>query len=310
MPNNSGRMLGRRAPKNAPALHASRFLTGAVPAHPVAADNLSKATYGLYDNDTYGVCGPTSVANQRRQVTAYLGGRQVDPTQNDVFDLYRRSGNPDFDPADPGGPGDGGVDMQTMLEEVQRNGIGGEKCLAFAKLDPSNVEEVKAWVAIFGGVLVGVNLLTAQRSQRGTWDYERSAEWGGHAVFGGGYDPNPEFISWAEKFETTPSFWSHQVEEVWGVIWEEHLGTVAFQEGVDQQALESAYIELTGRPFPRVGPQPSPAPGEHPEPAPPSADDADRALAAHLRPWVDQHHYGLGHEVAQALRTWLTAKEL
>jgi len=306
MPNTSARMLGRRPPKNAPALRASQFLTGVIPAHPVAADNLSKATYGLYDNDTYGVCGPTSVANQRRQITAYLGGKQVDPTQNDVFDLYKRSGNPNFDPADPGGPGDGGVDMQTMLEEVQRNGIGGEKCLAFAKLDAQNVEEVRAWIAIFGGVLVGVNLLTAQQSQQVIWDYKRSAEWGGHAVFGGGYDPNPEIISWAEKYETTPSFWSHQTEEVWGVIWRENVGTTQFEQGVDKQALETAYTELTGRPFPSVDPQPTP--DGPPQPVPPSVDDADRALVAHLRPWVNQHHYGQTHVVAEALRTWLTAK--
>ena len=310
MPNTSARMLGRRTPKNAPALRASRFLTGVVPAHPVAADNLSKASYGLYDNDTYGVCGPTSVANQRRQVTRYLTGTQVSPTQNDVFDLYRRSGNPDFDPADPGGSGDGGVDMQTMLEEVQHNGIGGEKCLAFAKLDPSDIEEIRAWVAIFGGVLIGVNLLTAQHTQQDTWTYERSAEWGGHAVFSGGYDPNPEVISWGEKFETTPSFWMHQVEEVWGVIWREQTGTAQFAEGVDKQALEQAYTELTGRPFPHVDPQPDPGPGEHPEPVEPFVDDADRALATHLRPWVNEHHYGQGHLVAEALRAWLAAKEL
>lgn len=308
MPNNSARMLGRRAPKNAPALRASRFLTGVVPAHPVAADNLSKATYGLYDNDTYGVCGPTSVANQRRQVTAYLTGKQVDPTQNDVFDLYRRSGNPDFNPADPNGPGDGGVDMQTMLEEVQRGGIGGEKCLAFAKLDHTNIEEVRAWTAIFGGTLVGVNLLAAQQSQRGTWTYERSAEWGGHAVFSGGYDPNPEFISWAEKYESTPSFWTHQVEEVWGVIWREHLGTKAFQEGVDEKALSDAFTELTGRPFPKPQPAPGPQPGPAPAPAPSAMDEADLALAAHLHPWIDQHHYGQTHVVAEALKAWLTSK--
>jgi hypothetical protein len=310
MPNTSARMLGRRAPKNAPALRASRFLTGAIPKHPEATDNLSKATYGLYDNDTYGVCGPTSVANQRRQVTTYLTGTQETPSQNDVFDLYRRSGNPEFDPADPGGAGDGGVDMQTMLEEVQRNGIGGRKCVAFAKIDVQNVEEVRAWTAIFGGVLLGVNLLAAQHTQVGTWDFERSSEWGGHAVFVGGYDPSPELISWAEKFETTPSFWTHQAEEAWGVIWPEHLGTAAFQEGVDKQALASAYTDLTGRPFPSPDPQPQPGPGEHPEPVEPFVDDADRALATHLRPWVNQHHYGQGHLVAEALRAWLATKEL
>lgn len=302
------RKLGRRAPKNAPALRLSQFLSGTVPAHPASADNLSKATYGLYDNDTYGDCGPTSVANQRRQVTKYLTGEQHEPTQNDVFDLYRRSGNPTFDPADPEGPGDQGVDMQTMLEAVHSGGIGGVKCVAFAKVDVTQPDEVRAAEAIFGGVLLGVDLRQNQQGAVGTWDYKfGSPDWGGHAVLSGGYTPGDvELISWAETFKATNAFWTHQVEEAWAVIWPEHLGTAAFQQGVDKQAFEQAYTALTGKPFP--GFTPAPVPNPAPEPGSSPLDAADEALARALEPWLTKRHYGQAHVVAEAAKVWLHAK--
>jgi hypothetical protein len=59
------------------------------------------------------------VANSRKLITRYLDAAEVSPSQNDVFDLHRRSGNPGFDPtlaAEDPNQDDNGVDMQTMLE--------------------------------------------------------------------------------------------------------------------------------------------------------------------------------------------------
>ena len=281
------RMLGRRPPKHAPALRLANVLTGKIPDHPPAADHFALVgDWGLYSNDRYGVCGPTSVANQRKLVSRYLGGVEQSPTLADVYDLYRRSGNPDFDPAT--GAGDNGVVMQTMLEALLAGGIGGVKPIAFASVDPRDLDELRAAIAIFGSLLLGVDLQVAQETQtdRGLWDYRRTPEWGGHAVLCGRYvDTSPDrgdrtaVITWAQVVDTTNAFLQHQLEEAWVVIWPEHLGTVAFQEGVDQAALAAAFEALTGRPFP--APVPTPVP----------AGDADAALA-------------------QAMRTWLAAKGL
>ncbi|ETK36107.1 hypothetical protein MPTA5024_10810 [Microbispora sp. ATCC PTA-5024] len=277
-------MLGRRPPKRAPALKLSRFLTGAVPAHPPAADHFAQVgDWGLYTNDKYGVCGPTSVANQRKLVSKYLGGAEQSPTLADVYDLYRRSGNPTFNPAT--GAGDNGVDMQTMLEALLAGGIGGVKPLAFAAVDARDLDEMRAAISIFGSVLLGVDLETAQDAQTdaGLWDYRRTPEWGGHAVVSGRYvDVTPDrgdrtaVVTWAHVVDMTDAFVQHQVEEAWVVIWAEHLGARAFQEGVDQVALAAAYEELTGRPFPApVTP-----------PAPPTPVGADQALAQAMRSWL------------------------
>lgn len=281
--------LGRRAPKNAPALRLAPLFKAAVPAHPATAEWLSRATYGLYENDQYGDCGPTSVANQRRQVTAYLAGAEVDPTQDDVFDLYRRSGNPGFDPRTDAD--DNGVDMQTMLEAATKGGIAGKKPVAFAKVDVSNLDEVRAAISIFGSLLLGVNLTVAQQSGQ-TWDYvKRSPEWGGHAVLCGAYDASGfEVISWGDTYRLTNAFWTHQVEEAWAVVWEEALVSHAFVENMDLATLAADYQSLTDRPLPLPEPTPTPVPDPTPTPVPtpePVPDnDPDSEFAGCLKSFI------------------------
>jgi hypothetical protein len=312
-----GRRLGRRKPKNAPALRLASFLTGRVPAHPAAADHFAKVTdWGLWQNDTYGDCGPVSFFNLRKLVTVYATGEEVQPTQDDVFRLYKLV-NPTFDPDDPGGPGDAGVDMQTMLELALKHEVCGPGVmLGFAKVDVSNPDEVRAATSIFGGVLHGVDLETAQQDQTdaGLWDYKRSGEWGGHAVLSGRYtDPSgtaqdrTAVVTWAEVVDCTDAFEQHQLEECWVVIFQEHLDHPAFQEGVDVTALASAYESLTGRPFPG---QPSPEPEPSPEPAPGPVDDADRVLAEAARHWLRRRHRGENEHLASELIVWLASKNL
>lgn len=300
----TARALGRRKPSGKPALRLA--LTG-VPAHPVAVDHLTRAglTFGLYANNRVSDCGPTSIANLRRLMTAWLGPTMEVPTLEDVFDLYRRSGNPDFDPAT--GAGDRGVDMQTMLEALLSGGIGGRKPLAFAKLDGS-VDAIRAAVAIFGGVLLGVDLEVAQQGQSdaGVWDYSRSGEWGGHAVLAAAYaDPDGTVsdrlgvISWAETIEATDVFLERQLSEAWVVLWPENLTDPGFLAGVDLAAMAADYQELTGRPFPAIV-SPTPDPG----PFPADLVAAAQALAADpdVIRFERSHHFGYLTKVAELVR--------
>jgi hypothetical protein len=288
------RRLGRRPPKMAPALRFKAFWSGAVPAHPHAADNLSNVReWELGANDQFGTCGPTSVANMRRQVVTYLAALgESFPTLDDVFDLYRRSGNPGFDPAT--GADDNGVDMQTMLEELLKGGIGGVKPLAFAKVDVHQIDELRAAIAIFGGLLYGVDLQVSQQAQTDAklWDWKRSGEWGGHAILAGRYTGSAGgddigVVTWGQIVGTTDAFEAHQLEEAWIVIWPEHLGTEAFQAGVDKAKLATSYQALTGRPFPVAPPAPAPSP----EPAAALHDLAAllRRAWTEMEAWL-QHH--------------------
>ena len=300
--------LGRRPPSNKPSLRLGDFLIAkAAPAHPATGDHFGTLEFGLYENDKYGDCGPTSVANLVRLVSGGLLGAEVKPSQDDVFDLYRRSGNPKFDPKTDAD--DNGVDMQTMLEALLSGGIGdgtGNKIkpIAFAKVDVSSDDQLTAAVSIFGGVLWGVDLEVAQQTQTNAhkWDYKKSGEWGGHAVLNGAYETGSleDVITWGERVQTTQAFRQHQLQEAWIVVWPWNLDHPGFQAGIDLTALAAAYKALTGRDLPAA-----PAP----QPQPP-ATDPDAALWAATKTWAGKSHSGDTAKVAAALKTWAAAKKL
>lgn len=234
------------------ALKLGDYLTGILPKRefPGEVDHLKGLAFGMYQNDSFGVCGPCSVANSRRLITARLKGEMIPPSQEDVFDLYRRSGNPRFDPRT--GRDDNGVNMQVMLQAVDRGGIGGVKCLGFARVDAKDIPELEAAIALFGFLLLAVDLQQAQQNQtgRGVWDYRPSGGWGGHAVISGSYAEGIDVITWAKRVRMTDLFVKKQLTEAWVCLWPEHLTDAGFLKGVDLHGLSRDYAALTGRPFP------------------------------------------------------------
>lgn len=273
-----GRRLGKAKPDpTKPRLRLAPFLTGVMPAVPITADHFARVPqWGLYRNSDWGICGPTGLANSRRLITQAVNGTMDAPPQADVTDLYVRSTDPHFDPAT--GANDNGVILQDMLAEAVKNGLGAHKPLGFAEVDHTNIDEMMAAVAVFGFLLIGVDLETAQQSQTDAhlWDYSRSGEWGGHAILGGRYT-NPDgtlsdrmgVITWAEVVDMTAAFMDQQLDEAWVVIWPEHLRDNAFLNGVNLQAFADAYQQMTGRPFPATVPAPVPPPTPSVDPVTP-----------------------------------------
>lgn len=297
----AGKRLGLRPPSNRPALLFRDIRTGVIPEHPLVVDYLKAVTnWAMLGNDSYGDCGPVSVANLRALVSKFLVGVEQYPTLDDVLDLYRRSGNPNF-PVD-----DNGVDMQQMLGEVHKNGIAGNKCVAYAKVDINNLDEVRAAIAIFGGLLLGVDLDIAQQSQTDTtkvWDYVRgSGLWGGHAVLASSYtsltgsgQADLGLVSWAEILGLTDAFWDHQAGEAWVVIWPEHLGTTQFMQGIDLNKLSQYYTQVTnGQVLPLPTP-PSPAPTPTPVPPAPSPQPPGDLVTELIRLWKELGHWLKAH---------------
>lgn len=305
-------LYGRKPPKNAPALKLSAILTGVAPTHPVAADYLTSITdWQMNGNDQYGDCVAVAMGNIRKVITTYLGDATYNPSEQDCLNFYKTQ-NPHF-PND-----DNGMDEQTALEEMHANGdryYDGVKPLAFAKVDVSNLAELDAAVAIFGPTLLGIEVSSANEdefSAEQAWDYNsRSQIVGGHAVVEGGYNEGQktgEFETWAAVTHYTDAFRQHQLEEAWVVIWPEHLGTKAFQEGVDQAALASAYTALTGQPFPV-----SPTPPQPPEPPVPPVGDPDSTLVEAQLAWEAQlapHARRKNLTLAAANQAWRAAKGL
>lgn len=302
LPLDPGVKLGKRDPIQKPALLLRDILTGTTPPVPTFVDHFAQATgWELGNNDRFGTCGPTSVANHRRLVTSALLGSEQAPSLDDIFDLYRRSGNPHFNPSlsdtDPS-QDDNGVVMQTMLEALMKDGIGGVKPVAFAKITPGDMDTLDKAIALFGGILLGLTLKTAQQHQK-VWDYVAdSAEWGGHAVMAGKYnDPagtdadRVGIITWARDTALTRGFISQQEDEAWVVIWPEMLQDKSFLMGIDLVTLAAQYKELTGRTLPLpVAPVPTPVPTPAPAPAQTGREAANlvaelnRAIASHNIP--------------------------
>jgi hypothetical protein len=259
--------FGRRAPKNAPALKLGPLLTGVTPVHPASEDYLAALrSWQMLGNDQYGDCVAVTWSNVRRLVTSALTPPGHYPGLDQVIAFYKTQ-NPGF-PAE-----DNGMDIQTALEYLHATGgPDGVKAIAFAKVDYTNPDEVKAAIAIFGSVWVGFNVLNSNMTEFDSgqpWDYDPSSPVdGGHSVIVGGYGPpgtgalggDERFITWAQETSFTDLFWSHQVEECWAVIWPEHLGSKAFLAGVNVTQLAADYQELTGQPLPVPVPPAPPAP--------------------------------------------------
>jgi hypothetical protein len=287
----------------------------------------------LGQNDNFGTCGPTYVANSAVLTWHWLKGEDITVADDAIFDLYRRSGNPDFNPAT--GAGDNGVDMTVMLSALVSGGIeithaDGTtemvKPLAFAQ-HATDIDTVRAVTAIFGCDGFGLDLETAQQAQtsRGLWDYQQSGVWGGHATLGGAYTGSAAahtrdeaLVTWAEVVGTTDQFIAHQLSEAYVVVWEPLWDHPAFQQGVDQAALAADYQEVTGRPFPApvspappapAPPQPTPPPAPTPVPGGIRIDTADQALDQAIpTAWLHGHHIGEVNRVVGAIRTWRDAK--
>jgi hypothetical protein len=204
----------------------------------------------MLGNDQYGDCVAVMSANYRRLVSAALG-IEAYPTLAEVLALYKTQ-NPNF-PAQ-----DDGMDMQTLLEYWHSHAWGGTQLVAFAAVDPHNLAQVKAAIAIFGAVLVGMEVRQGNVTEFGrgqTWGYVPSSPVvGGHAVLAGGYlgkaRGDVTFITWGAETKFTDLFVEHAWQEAYVAIMPEHFGAKQFLQGVDVSKLVEAYQQLTGQALP------------------------------------------------------------
>ena len=321
-----------------PILDFDPLLTGITPRKEVSF--FEGVVFGLDDNDRFGDCGPTSVDNLRRATSKFATGTQRTASLTAVFDLYKRSGNPNFNPSSRN-PEDNGVEMGTMLDALRAGGLDGDKAVATGRLLNPTDATIEAVINAFGGGLFAVNLLEAQQTQSNAtapeWHYVKSPEWGGHAIYAGKYEPqansprvadlaetratadrhslfeklkaegsialDTEVISWAKQIGTAEDFRAHQLEEVWVVVFPWHLEHPAFLEGVNVEALAEAYRELTGSalPIPKPSPQPTPTPAPTPGPR---IDPRDEALWTATAKFRGEKHAGDNAKAAKALNEW------
>lgn len=295
------------------ALLLADHLTG-VPVPPSQRDWLSEVTdWPMYGNDAYGDCVWAMIGHAIEAWTRYASGVAVEVSEAALLKGYADVTG--FDPHDPST--DQGTVLQDAMNYWKKTGIAGHKILAFAKVNHLDQAELQAAIDIFGALLIGIQFPAVAMQQ-----FDAGQPWavvkhdggieGGHAVHVGAYDASKyELVTWAKVQAMTPGFADKYLDEAWVAITAEWLNAVEQSpEGLDLHSLGEALHQLTGEPnpFPVNPPQP-PQPPQPPLPPYPPAD-ADESFAAVLRPWLTKHHLGANKAIADAAKSWLSARRL
>ena len=220
-------------------------------------------------NDQIGDCVAVGAAHSQRLYRKALTGVDLEWTDAQIRAFYATQ--------NPNGA-DNGMDIETALRELLHNGgPDGVKIVAYAAVDPTNYDEVRAALHIFGCLLTGFmvqshNMVEFDRGVPWTW---KSSDYniGGHCTVLGDYGATTVdafgAITWQEFYLMTDGFWAHQMQELWAPIWPWLLGSARFAANIDLGALASEFSDVTGGGvLPIPSPTPSPTPTPVPVPAP------------------------------------------
>jgi len=259
-----------------PHLKLSTALTAALPSPPASSDWLSPVpagAWGVLGNDLYGDCTCAGVGHKRIGDVYVNQGQALTVTDDDALALY--SAVTGFDPNDPST--DQGAVCQDVLEYWQKHGFLGEKILAFAKVDLTNLVEVRQAINLCGQIYAGFNFPGTAMDQFNAgqpWDVVRGARIeGGHCVTIGAYDADGfECVTWGKTQRLTTAFFKRYFDEAWVILDSDFVNvqTGKDAQGLNLYALGQDFAALTGKtnPIPAPAPQPQPTPTPAPTPTP------------------------------------------
>ncbi len=116
---------------------------------------------------------------------------------------------------------DSGLNELDVLNYWRQTKVGGDKILAFAKIDPKNHTHVQQAIQLFGGVYLGF-----QCQQNCVQEFDAKQPWtpgpltqDGHAVFAVGYDANTvTVLTWGNTQQGTWAWWDECVDEAYAIV--------------------------------------------------------------------------------------------
>lgn len=209
--------LGKAPRKNDPrTLILGKYLRlEDLPAVPDAHDwSPAVASWPMYGNDKLGDCTCAAAGHMVEGWTANAGAAVV-PADDAVEGLYWATGSADT----------GRFELD-VLNYWRTEGLGTDKILVYAAVNPQSQLEVKTSIYLFGGLYIGVALpLTAQGQK--VWDVVGDGQsgasapnsWGGHAVNIVGYDAEGvTLVTWGGLMKATWAFLQTYCDEAYAII--------------------------------------------------------------------------------------------
>lgn len=228
-------------------------LPGVTP--PASADWLSKVpSWPMSLNDQLGDCTCAGAGHVAQQLAWYGQGKNAPIPDAYILKMYEAIGG--YKPGDPST--DQGATLQDALNYWRKTGIAGHKIVAFAQLDASDLDTIRACIDLFGAVYTGFNVPKSAMDQFNAgkpWTVvKRSPIEGGHCVPIGAYDAESfSAVTWGAVQEMDIPFLATYFDEFWAPISLDWLTAQGVSPAnVDGATLNADYKALTGQagPFP------------------------------------------------------------
>lgn len=213
LPAADGPKLGRLPkPPDPRDFRLARYLTAALPKSPGKVNwAAAVAVFAMLLNDRIGDCAEAAWLHIRQLWMANVG-RVFNPTDAQALALYQRIAG--YNPNDPST--DRGTVLRDLLKAMK---------VPFVAVDPRNHEHVKAAIALFGGLYVGVELTQAAYREQGVhWRRVHGANGQpdpdlGHCVIYTGYDHSGvKTVTWGQEGTATWGWHDECCVEAWAIV--------------------------------------------------------------------------------------------
>lgn len=245
--------LGKHRPKiDSRTLKFGSYLTSQLAPPPASVDYANPVTtWPMMGNDQYGDCTCAAAGHMIEEWTANTGTIEVLPDTT-ILKTYNHfaHGNPDA-----------GANMLDVLKYWRSSGIGKDKIMAFAQLEPQNDVQLQDAVSIFGNCYIGLALPNFAVAQ-GTnfldipWEVPAGGAVGdaapnpnnGHCVPAVAYDQRTiTVVTWGALKTMSWQFYDAYADEAFGVLSQDwinkKLGTTP--SGFDLTTLKQDLASVT-----------------------------------------------------------------
>jgi hypothetical protein len=258
--------LGKLAPKDDPrTLLAARYLEAVSPPPPAVDWSSRVPEWQMFGNDVLGDCTVAAAGHLIEEWTFDAAHKEVDLSEPSIVSAY--SAVSGYVPGDAS-TDQGAVELD-VLNYWRKTGVGGHKIAAYVKLDPTNHDQIKQAINLFGGAYIGIAMPTSAQNEIGSvWSSTSDApgSWGGHAVHVAAYDADTiTCVTWGALQKMTWAFWSAYVDEAYAVLAADWFSGGHSPQGFDLTTLTWDLAAIGAN-----KPTPTPTPPAPPTPVPPT----------------------------------------